>query len=480
MIYPMYIDGKWVVKEGTGRDVVSPATGEVIGTITPGGFEEVDRALKAADREKENLESMTAFERAEMCIKIADAVDNHKEELARIISLEMGKPYAEALGEAGGSALSFRDAAEQIKWMSSEIPSVREKNVHVFAYKKPVGVFTIITPFNFPICTACCYYLAPGLAAGNTMVWFPPISCSAIASVFMKCIEEAEIPAGMINMVIGTSQEAKTVAVQHPLTAGIGFTGSTQAGKDIEAKAKAKKTLMELGGNGPVIVLKDANLEKAAEAILAGSFNNAGQICTSTERVLVDDSVAGELAKILVDKMSRYKVGNPLEEGITMGPVHSVSTVKTVLTHIQDALEKGGKIVSPHSGQVPGMPTENYLYPTVIDYVSKDALVNIEETFGPLIALVRFKEESEIMSLVQMSPYGLAAGIFTENLKKGMKMAEKMHFGYVNINSGSHYWDWTFPAGGAGGSESGHGRSGGKWSILEMSEERCISINLND
>ena len=380
----------------------------------------MDRALKAADREKGNLEKMTVFERSEMLFRIADAIDAHKEELAKMIAMEMGKPYhTEALGEVGGSALAFRDAAEQIKWMSSEIPSVREKNVHVYAYRKPVGVFTIITPFNFPLCTASCYYLAPGLAAGNTILWLPPMSCSAVASLFMKCFEEAEVPKGMINMVIGTSQEAKTAAVVHPLTAGIGFTGSTKTGNDIMEKAKAKKSLMELGGNGPVVVLRDADLEKAAEGILAGSFGNAGQICTSTERV------------------------------------------------------------SEHWGKVEGAPTEHYLYPTVIDHVSKDALLNIEETFGPVVPLVRFQEESEIMDLIAMSPYGLAAGVYTEDLKKGMQMAEEMRFGYVNINSGSSYWDWTFPAGGAGGSQSGYGRSGGKWSILEMSEEICVSVNLN-
>lgn len=480
MIYPMYIDGEWVAGTESEHDVVSPVTGDILGTIPLAGQREVDRAFEAADREKESLEQMTAFERAELCVRIADAITGRREELARIITLEMGKPYTEAMGEVQSSALSFRDAAEQIKWMSGEIPTVREKDVHVFAFRRPVGVFTVITPFNFPICTACCYYLAPGLAAGNTMVWFPPVSCSAIASVFMKCIEDARIPKGMINMVIGTSKEAKTAGVQHPLAAGIAFTGSTAAGNEIEEKAKAKKTLMELGGNGPVIVLRDADPEKAAEAILAGSFQNAGQICTSTERVLVDERIADRLADILLKKMGRYQVGDPFEEGITMGPVHSIHTVETVLKHIQDAVEKGAKIISPHSGQVEGMPTPNYLYPAILDHVSADALVNQEETFGPLIALVRFQNESDIIPLVKRSPYGLAAGIFTEDLKRGMKLAERMRFGYVNINSGSSYWDWTFPAGGAGGTRSGHGRSGGKWSILEMSEERCISVNLKD
>lgn len=479
MIYPMYIDGEWVTVEGSNKDVVSPATGEVIGTITPAGAAEVECALKAADREKSMMEKLTVFERAEMCNRLADAIDHHREELANIIAMEMGKPYEAALGECAGSALAFRDAAEQIKWMPSEIPSVREKNVHVYAYRKPVGVFAVITPFNFPICTAACYYLAPGLAAGNTMVWFPPISCSAIASVFMKCVEEAKIPNGVISMVIGTSAEAKTIAVKHPLTAGIGFTGSTEAGNIICGNAKAKKIVMELGGNGPVVVLKDANLEAAADAIMGGSFGNSGQICTSTERVLVDESVADKLAEIILSKMDQYKVGNPMEAGVNMGPVHTTATVDTVLRHIDDAVKKGAKVISKQSGMVEGMPTRNYLYPTVIDHVAKDALVNIEETFGPLIALVRFKEEEEIMPLIEMSPYGLAAAVFTSDMKKGMLMAESMRFGYVNINSGSNYWDWTFPAGGAGGSQSGFGRSGGKWSIQEMSEERCVSVNLN-
>ena len=480
LFYPMYIDGQWVTETESRQEVVSPVTGGILGTIPLAGPEEVDRAYRAADREKERLEQMTAFERAELCVRIADALMRRREELAKIITLEMGKPFTEALGEVQSSALAFRDAAEQIKWMSGEIPAVREKNVHVFAFRKPVGVFTVITPFNFPVCTACCYYLAPGLAAGNPMVWFPPVSCSAIASVFMKCVEEAGIPKGIINMVIGTSKEAKTLGVQHPLAAGIAFTGSTEAGNAIAEKAGAKKTLMELGGNGPVIVLKDADPEKAAEAILTGSFQNAGQICTSTERVLVDEHIADRLAEVLLEKMKRYQVGDPFKEGVTMGPVHSMNTVETVLAHIQDAVEKGAKIISPHSGQVEGMPTSNYLYPAILDRVSRDALVNKEETFGPLIALVRFRDENEIMPLIKESPYSLAAGIFTEDLKKGLKLAHAMRFGYVNINSGSSYWDWTFPAGGTGGTRSGHGRSGGKWSILEMSEERCISINLND
>jgi len=480
MIYPMYIDGEWYIKKDSEKAVISPATGETIGTITPAGYEEVDRALKAADREKEALERMTVFERAEMLVRIAEAIDAHKEELAKMITMEMGKPYhLEALGEVEASALAFRDASEQIKWMPSEIPSVREKNVQVYAYRKPMGVFTVITPFNFPLCTASCYYIAPGLAAGNTILWMPPISCSACASLFMKCFDAAGVPKGMMNMVIGTSAEAKTAAVVHPLTTAIGFTGSTKTGNDIMEKAKAKKALMELGGNGPVIVLRDADLEKAAEGIVNGSFANAGQICTSTERVLVDDHIADELVKIVLSKMERYRVGNPMEEKTTMGPVHNKEIVKTVMTQLKDAIAKGAEIVSPHSGKVEGAPTDNYLHPTVIDHVPKEALINREETFGPVIALVRFKEESEIMPLIHMSPYGLAAGLFTEDLKKGMKMALGMKFGYVNINSGSSYWEWTFPAGGAGGRQSGYGRSGGKWSILEMSEERCVSVNLN-
>lgn len=478
MLFPMYIDGKWCECEKK-KQVINPATGESIGEIPMGGAEEVERAILAAERETRRMEEMTVFERAEMCVRIADAIEARKEEIAKILSQEHGKPYhTEALGEVGGSAASFREAAEQIKWMTSEMLQVREKDTRVLTYRRPRGVYVVISPWNFPLGNPTIYYLAPGLAAGNTIVWLPPVSSAAVASVYMKCFEDAKVPAGVINMVIGNPTDAKTPAVEHPKTAAIAFTGSTGVGNAIVAKAKAKPALMELGGNGPVIVFPDADLKKAADGIMMGAFSNAGQICTSTERVLVHDSVADELVKIMLSKVDKYKLGDPMDKDTVVGPVHESGVIKRFLSQIEEAVEKGAKILYG-GGIASGFPTENFLQPTIIDHVPTDSMLNLDETFAPIVPLVRYKDEKELPGLIDASPYGLSMAIYSRNVDKAMKFAEKMKFGIVNLNAASAYWDWTFPAGGTGGRQSGYGRCGGKWSIEEMSELRTITVSLS-
>jgi len=472
----MYIDGQWIECEKK-KNVINPATGQSIGEISMGGFAEVERALKAADREKGRMEEMTVFERASLCQSIADAIEARREEIAKVLSQEHGKPYhTEALGEVGACIGSFREAAEHIKWMTSEIVQVREKNTRAYVHRKPRGVYVVISPWNFPLGNPTIYYLAPGLAAGNTIVWIPPVSSSAVASVFMKCFEDAQVPPGVINMVIGNAPDAKVPAVEHPLTAAIAFTGSTAVGHEVMAKAKARPALMELGGNGPVVVLKDADLERAADGIMMGAFSNAGQICTSTERVLVDESVADELVKIMLSKIGKYKLGDPMSKETTMGPVHAMSVVKEFVGQIKEAVEKGAKVL--HGGRIaPGFPTEHFLEPTIIDYVPADSLLNLEETFAPVIPLIRYADEKDIPALVEASPYGLAMAIYSRDVEKAMRLAEKMKFGAVNVNAASAYWDWTFPAGGVGGKGSGYGSCGGKWSIEGMSELRTITVS---
>jgi acyl-CoA reductase-like NAD-dependent aldehyde dehydrogenase len=476
MTYPMYIDGRWDGGFGATKDVVNPATGKVIGQIVMGTPEDVHRAVLAAQRVRKQLYDMTVFERAEMLVRIADAIDSHHEEIAKLLSEEHGKPYREALGEISGSALAFRECAEQIKWMDSVIVPLRERNRRCLVFHKPKGVFGIITPWNYPISSAVVYYIAPGLAAGCPIIWKPATSTAAVCSAFMKCIEDAKVPAGFVSMVIGSGPVVGDALAMHPLVVGIGFTGSTETGHRICARA-AKFTMMELGGNGPSIVLKDADLELAAEKLMRGSFTNAGQICTSTERVLVDDSVADRLVEIMFSKMSDYVLGDPFDPKTTMGPMHLMDTVGIVLTHIEDAIQKGAKVVTG-GGRQPGSPTEHYIEPTILDHVSPDTLLNIEETFGPVLPLIRFKNESEIPALVEKSPYRLFGSIFTKDLDKALMMADQYNFGSMNINEGSNSWDTMIPAGGGAGSASGHGRSGGKYSIKEFLEERVVLLNL--
>lgn len=477
MIYPMYIANKWYEGDGNFKDVINPATGQVIGKIPMGDAKDVDRAVNAAKNAAAHLAKMTVFERAEMLVKIADMIVKRKEELAKLLTLEHGKPYKEALDEVDGCILTFRESAEQIKWMDSRIINLREANKRCFVFDRPKGIFGVITPWNYPIGTASMYYLAPGLAAGCPIVWNPATSTAAIASAFMKCFEDAQLPEGYVSLVIGEGSVVGDALSVHPLIAGIGFTGSTKTGNIICSRAKAKHTQMELGGNGPSIVLRDADLELTAEKLMSGSFTNAGQICTSTERVAVDNSIADKLIEIILSKIDDYVLGDPFDANTTMGPMHSLETVNTVHAHIKDAVGKGANILAGGTRQKDS-PTENYFLPTVIDNISLDSLINKEETFGPVLSLIRFENESEIPEIVSASPYRLFASIFTKDIDKALVMADQYNFGAIHINEASNAWDTMVPAGGGGGSASGHGRSGGKYSIKDFSETRVVLINL--
>lgn len=476
MIYPMYIDGNWYEGEGKKVDVISPINNELLGQVCVGTEAEVQKALEAAQRTKTIMENMTVFERAEILNEIADIIENNVEKLTELLCKEHGKPVFEARDEVKSTAISFREAAEQIKWMNSEIIPTRDKNKRAFAYRKPRGVFGVISPWNFPIGNPVSYYIAPGLAAGNTIVWVPALSTSAIASEFMKCIDQSSLPKGALNLVIGEGPVVGDALVVNELTDAIGFTGSTKTGETIISRAGAKPCLMELGGNGPTIVLEDADIEKTADALIVGSFRNAGQICTSTERVLVHNSVADKLIEALVNRIGDVKLGNPFDSETTMGPVHNINTVKTFKKHVNDAIEKGAKVVNDNSDKK--WPTEMYLEPTILDYVPKEALINKEETFGPILPLVRFENESEMKELIEISPYRLSAAIFSEDIGKAMKFAETLKFGFVHINEAGNYWETQIPAGGTSGSASGFGRCGGKYSIEEMSELCTIILTM--
>lgn len=479
MLYRMYIDGKWYEGTGERKDVISPVDGAVVGQLCMGTAADVDLAVKAAKRAQKQLESMSPFEKAEMLYRISDAILARKDELADLLVREHGKIRAEALGEVCGSAGAYRECGDQIKWMASEVVPCRETNRLCLVLKKPIGVFGIITPWNFPLGTPSMYYLAPGLAAGCPMVWNPATSTAAVASAFMQCFEDAKVPAGFVSLVIGKGSVVGDALSVHPQVAGIGFTGSTATGNLICSRAESKHTQMELGGNGPCIVLRDADLDLAADKLMGGSFSNAGQICTSTERVLVDDAVADELVQKIQERIGRYVLGDPFDSKTTVGPMHSKETIDIVLAHIQDALDKGATLVCG-GGCDTSYPTDHYVMPTVLDHVSRDALVNTDETFGPVLPLIRFHKEEELHALIADSPYRLFSAIFTRDVDKALTMAQttEFNFGCININEGSNFWDTMLPAGGGGGSASGHGRSGGKYSIADFSEDRLIAVNL--
>lgn len=472
-----YINGKWHQGHAGIQEVINPATGQVIGQLSMCDAEDVDAAVKAAKLAEREMEAMSVFARSDMLYGIADAIIAHQDELAEILCKEHGKPIQTAISEVGGSAAAFREVGEQIKWIKSEIIPFRTNDKICMVLKKPKGAFGVITPWNYPLGAPTKYFLAPGLAAGCPLVWNPATSTAAVSSVLMKAFEEAGLPAGFLSLVIGKGSVVGEALSVHPDLAGIGFIGSTEIGKQISARAGSKYTMMELGGNGPVIVLRDADLELAAEKILAGSVTNAGQICTSTERVLADDSIADRLVALIDEKLKAVVLGDPYDPATTMGPMHSKDTILKVHQHIADALAGGARLVTG-GGVKQGMPTDHYIEATLLDHVAADSLLNREETFGPVIPIIRFKEEAEIEALIARSSYRLFAAIFTRDIDKALSMAQTMKFGAININESSSFWDHMLPAGGGGGSDSGHGRSGGWYSIRDFSEERLVVINL--
>src|SRR5437868_564492 len=320
----MFVDGDWVDSEDGGTfEAISPATGEVIATLPKGTRADAARAVESAHRARSAMAALGAFDRALILHRIADRMAARREELARWLTLDQGKPYkAEALGEVSEAIEYFRIAAEDIKRLETNvIPSV-SKNKLVFTLRVPRGVYGVITPWNWPL-TMPSALIAPALAGGNTIVWAPATSTSAISVKLMECLAEADLPPGAINLVTGPGAVVGDEIAGHPLTAGVGFVGSTETGRSVARRAAGKHVMLELGGNGPIVIFEDADLRRAAEGTITGCFLCAGQSCTAGERILVQRSVQDAFLTQLTDAMTGIHLGDPFEDATTMGPLNN-------------------------------------------------------------------------------------------------------------------------------------------------------------
>jgi succinate-semialdehyde dehydrogenase/glutarate-semialdehyde dehydrogenase len=473
----MVIDGRPTDGGRELRTNHSPATGEPVGSVVLGGAQDVDAAVRAARAAAGTLGRLGPFERAALCERVADAIERRQAELGELLALEHGKPLADAVGEIAGSVGTLHDVAEQIRWARGEIVPARDESKRVFVSRRPHGVLAAITPWNFPVGVPVHYYLAPGLAAGNAIVWIPAPSTSAIASRLTEVMLEADLPAGTINVVTGEGPVVGQAAASHRGVDVVGFTGSTQVGERVSLACAGKPSLIELGGNGPAIVLRDADLELAAREIAAGSFSNAGQICTSTGRVLAHASIAGELAERVSAHARELTVGLPLDPRSTMGCVHHEGLADQIVAQLEDAAAAGAAVVCG-GGRLDGFPTRNFIAPTVVDLVPADAPLHVDETFGPVTPIVRFADERDLAALVDATPFGLFAAVFSADVPAAMRLAETLPAGTVNVNSSTSWWEAHLPAGGASGRASGVGRAGGAWSIAELSQVHTITVAL--
>ena len=468
-----HIGGRWETEPET-MPAVNPATGEPIGRLPRSSRETARRAITAARAAQPGWAATPVWQRAKACLAIAAQIDGARDRIARTLSLEQGKPFKEAQGEVGKAADGFRLAAELVKQLGGETLPAEDPSKLVLTLRQPRGVYAVITPWNFPV-NIPVEYLAPGIATGNTIVWVPAPTTSMAAVELMRAIEAAGLPPGVVNLVIGEGAVVGDEIVAHPDTNGIGFTGSPATGQRIAERGAGKPMLLELGGNGPVLVFADADLDRAAAAAAGGAFFNAGQVCAATGRVLAHRSIVEKLAQRLVEIARSHTLGDPLQQGTTMGPLNNPKVAAKVREHVDDAVARGATVLAGGKPR-PDLGSELFFEPTVITGVTREMKLNREETFGPVVPVLAFDDDEEALDLALDTEHGLSVGVFTSDMDRALRFGEAIPAGIVNVNAGSTWWELHLPFGGGSGTRSGIGRLGGRHTLEAMTELKMISI----
>lgn len=474
----LFLNGGWVdSSEGKTFEQSSPATGEVIGIVSEGTRQDAQAAVDAANRARRSTSALTVFERAALCHRIADSIVARQAGLARELSLEQGKPLREAIDEVGFAAQLFRDAAENITRLDTGMLASADPGKRIFTLRQPHGVVAVLTPWNYPIGIPS-EYLSAALAAGNVVVWKPAPTTSMIAARLVECLLDAGIPDGAVNLLHGGAEPGQEI-VANPGTHAVGFTGSTVTGNLITQHAGAKPVLLELGGNGPTIILDDANLDAAISGTATGCFSNAGQICQSSERILVTERIHDRLLDGLASSASHVRLGHPWDEATTMGPLNNEGVARKMDTHVRDAVDRGAEIIFG-GRRADNHPTNLYYQPTVLDRVSRDSLANREETFGPIAPVIVVRDVDDAIAVANSCNLGLCASVYTSNMNAAFYCAERLECGVVNVNESAAYWDGRTPFGGWSGKGSGVGRLGGMESVRFMTQIKSVVLDVHN
>jgi acyl-CoA reductase-like NAD-dependent aldehyde dehydrogenase len=469
-----FIGGEWVPGDGEEIEVLSPATGELLGSVVASTGEQVDEAVRAAASAFDAWRRTPVLERVDICRRAFDICMGRAEEIARMITREVGKTIRESREEmVEYTADHFRRASEDVLRHSGKIlPSTQERTgaKRILVVQEPVGVVAAVTPWNFPVDIAG-IPIVYGLAVGCTVVWKPSEHAPLCANLFAEVLHEAGFPPGTFNVVHGRG-EVGSALVRHPDVASVVFTGSSHTGEQVARDAGLKNRVLELGGNGPQIVLADANIEKAADAAITGCFYLAGQCCTAAERILVQEPVKDAFVAALIERAKLLRVGDPLDEATDMGPLCTPEVLQRTREHIDDAVARGARVV--HGGGYDGQLHE----PTVIEGVTSDMRIAREETFGPVAPIMTFSTLDEALEIANETDYGLTASVFTRSLNDAWRAAEELRHGTVHINETTNYWDQLAPFGGA--KKSGAGRELAGWVIDALTETKQITFTLED
>ncbi|MDX1804020.1 MAG: NAD-dependent succinate-semialdehyde dehydrogenase [Alcanivorax sp.] len=467
-----YIDGQWCdADSGSTVDVDNPATEQTLGTVPRMGADETRRAIAAAEQALPAWRAKTAAERADILMTWYNLLMEHQEDLGKLMTLEQGKPLAEAKGEIAYSASFLKWFAEEARRAYGDTIPAPKPNQRIVVIKQPIGVCAAITPWNFPS-SMITRKAGAALAAGCTMVAKPATTTPYSALALAELAERAGVPKGVFSVVTGSASAIAGALTDSPVVRKLSFTGSTEVGSTLMAQCAKhiQKVSLELGGNAPFIVFDDADLDKAVAGAMASKFRNTGQTCVCVNRFLVQDSVHDAFVAKLKAAIEAMKVGDGLEEGVTQAALINRGAADKVMEHIEDALGKGAKVITGGQRHEKG---GSFVQPTLITGVSPDAQLCQEETFGPLAAVIPFASEEEAIGIANDTPYGLAAYFYSDNIHRCWRVAEALESGMVGVNEGL-ISNAAAPFGGV--KESGLGREGSHQGMDEYLETKYLCM----
>jgi len=472
----LFINGSYADGAGEGRQQVrSPVSGEVIGSVPIPSHADIDAAVAAANAAQASWGRVGVWERAKICHAIGDALTARCEQLARLQTLEQGKLLQESRDDIAEAATLFHLHAEDAVRLTGETLPSTDPGKRMWTFYRPVGTWAIITPWNYPLLMFA-EFVAPGLATGNAHVVKPPAHTAFTVLAAMDVLRETGLPEGLVNILPGEGTTGEAL-VTHPGIDAIGFIGSSATGAKIQARAGLKRSIMECSGNGPLIVLGDADLRAAARAAVYGAALCSGQVCCATERVLVERDVHDAFVDAVLAETDVVRLGDPFDARTTLGPLNNEAVAAKMDRHVADGDRRGADLLRGGQRRA-GQPTDLYYEFTVADRVPLDSLLATEESFGPVVPIITADSEDELLGIANSDQLGLQAAVFTRDISKAYRFVEELAVGQVVVNDSTCWWDINMPFGGAGGRRTGWGRIGGKHTLLGMTDLRTAAIHL--
>ena len=475
--FGQFIDGKWQQSQNNETyDVINPATEEVIGKASKAGEEDVNKALKSAEKGLEVWRNTPPWERSKIIRKIADLMREKKDVLAKWLTLEVGKPLSEAVGEVGGAADIFEWNSEETKRIYGQIVESRFEHTRMYVKYEPVGVVAGLIPWNFPIVLAS-RKISTALAAGCSVICKPDVITPGSVMELMDIINEAGVPPGVVNLLSGDPAKISEQLISSDIVKKVSITGSTRVGKLIlkQAAEKVQRVTMELSGHSPFIVFDDVDINKVTDMAITAKFRNNGQVCISPARFYIHETKKDAFAKTLVDKVTKLKIGNGMDKDTILGPLTTEKRLKEVETLVEKTKNEGAKVLC--GGKRPAGFNKGYYYePTIFDEVKDNFTIVKEEPFGPLVPILTFKDTDEVVKRANDNDLGLASYIYTNSLEKAHKVSEKMETGTCAVNHPTIAFA-EVPFGGI--KQTGYGREGGSMAIKDYLNIKYTHFAIN-